>query len=115
PAAPGAERVAEQGTAPAEHERAASREPRARAATLCPNEQARGSDGEQHVAGAGETEIRVATVLAPGFEHRLHVQVAPHGEPFAAALERELQQVHRRSAQGWIRPDTAVRGRGRAG
>src|SRR2546430_6546166 len=41
---------------------------------LCPDEQACGSDRDEQVARAGESDVAVAAVLATGFEQRFDVR-----------------------------------------
>src|SRR5204862_3219175 len=111
-AAPAAEILADQRPPPAQHERAVRGEVRARDAALCAHQQPRRAQGEQHVTRAREPQVGGAAVPPATLEQRLDVQVAPHGEALALALERQLHEVDPTTAERAVRTECAVGGCG---
>ena len=61
---------------------------------------------------AGEPQVGGAAVPPATLEQRLDVQVAPHGEALALALERQLHEVDPTAAERDVRTECAVGGCG---
>src|SRR5204862_4021819 len=101
-APPAAEFVPEQAATPAQHERAGPREVRPGDAGLGADQQPRRAQGEQYVSRTGEPEVGGAAVQSASLEQRLDVQVAPHREALALALERQLHEVDPTAAEGAV-------------
>src|SRR5689334_19930856 len=109
--APSPEVVAQQSPTPAQHERAVRRKVGAGDATLRANQEPRAARGHQNMAGTPEPQVRRASVEPARLDGALEMQVAPHGEPLAPPLERQLHQVDAGAAERGVRSEGAVRGR----
>ena len=109
PAAPRSEVVAEQRAAPAEHEGAVRGQVGARHTALQPEQGARDAEGKEHVSQPRDPHVGPAAVQPRALERELGVQIAPHGESFAAASQGQLDEIDARRGErrvGAERPRT---------